>query len=262
MSIKLHNLFNYIKQFEKICVSFSGGIDSAFLLEAANRALNGNVLAIIAKGSMLPQKEIEFAREFCSKRNIRLLEIEADEFKIEAFINNTQDRCYHCKHGIFSKIIAAAEENGFNIVAEGTNSDDTSDYRPGKIALRELGVKSPLLETGFSKIEIRQCAKEFGIEIWDKPSAACLATRVPTGVKVTPELLKQIELAEDILKNMGFMHVRVRVHGLLARIETSPDKIELLCKGDIRNAVSKSLKELGFRYISIDLDGYKTGNMN
>lgn len=262
MNTKVNDLYTYLKGLGKVCVAFSAGIDSSFLLEAANRALDGNVLAIMAKGAMMPQKELEYGREFCKQRSIRLVEIEANEFSIEAFVNNTSDRCYHCKNGIFSKIIKVAGENGFDIVAEGTNSDDSNDYRPGKRALRELGVKSPLLGCGFTKQEIRECAKAMDIEIWDKPSAACLATRVPTGEKVTPELLKRIEMSEDFLKEMGFKQVRVRVHGQLARIETTPDEIEKLCRSDVRGLVSSRLKEVGFRFVSVDLDGYRTGNMN
>ncbi len=262
MNKKLEHLYTYLKGLGRVCIAFSAGIDSSFLLEAANRALDGNVLAIMARGAMMPQKEIQYGREFCKQRNIRLVDIDADEFLVEAFVNNTSDRCYHCKHGIFSKIIKTAGEYGFDSVAEGTNSDDTGDYRPGMRALMELGVKSPLLECGFTKKEIRECAKEMDIEIWDKPSAACLATRIPTGEKVSLELLKRIEASEDILKDMGFRQVRVRVHGQLARIETSPDEIERLCRPHVRDLVSSRLKEAGFRYVSVDLDGYKTGNMN
>lgn len=262
MNKKVEVLNSYLRDLGKVCIAFSAGIDSSFLLEAANRALNGNVLAIMAKGAMMPQKEVQYGREFCKARDIRLIEIDANEFLVEAFVNNTPDRCYHCKHGIFSQILRVAKENGFDVVAEGTNSDDTHDYRPGKKALAELGVKSPLLECGFTKKEIRECAKEMAIEIWDKPSGACLATRVPTGEKVTLELLKRIETAEDILKSMGFRQVRVRAHNQLARIETSPDEIELLLRADIRSEVSKRIKEAGFRYVSADLEGYKTGNMN
>ena len=262
MNTKVQALNTYLKSQGKVCIAFSAGIDSSFLLEFANRALNGNVLAIIARGSMMPEKEVQYGREFCKTRNIRLIEIDANEFEVEAFVNNTPDRCYYCKHAIFSKLIEIARENGFDIVADGTNSDDTGDYRPGKRALAELGVKSPLLTCGFSKKEIRECAKEMDIEIWDKPSAACLATRVPTGEKVTAELLKRIEISEDILKKMGFKQVRVRVHGKLARIEVSPDDIVRICQPTIRDEVSYKLKEAGFRFISVDMDGYKTGNMN
>lgn len=262
MNKKLEALNSYLVGFGKVCIAFSAGIDSSFLTEAANRALNGNVLAIMAKGAMMPLKEVQYGREFCKARNIRLIEIEANEFLVEAFVNNASDRCYHCKHAIFSKIINIAKANGFDILLEGTNSDDTNDYRPGKKALAELGVKSPLLECGFTKKEIRENARNMGIEIWDKPSGACLATRVPTGEKITIELLQRIEAAEDILKSLGFKQVRVRAHQQLARIETSPDEIALLLKAEMRSQVSQKLKEVGFRYVSVDLEGYKTGNMN
>jgi uncharacterized protein len=259
---KLKELFTFLRGLEKVCIAFSAGIDSSFLLEAANRALKGNVLAVMAKGCMMPQKEIEYGREFCKIRNIRFIEIDANEFDIEEFANNAPDRCYYCKRGIFSKIIKVARENGFSIVAEGTNKDDDGDYRPGRKALSELGVKSPLLECGFTKKEIREYAKEMGIDIWDKPSAACLATRVPTGDKITPELLKRIEMSEDVIKMMGFRQVRVRVHDKLARIEVPAEDIERICRPAIRTEISAKLKETGFRYVSIDLEGYKTGNMN
>ncbi|HBR03911.1 MAG TPA: ATP-dependent sacrificial sulfur transferase LarE [Ruminiclostridium sp.] len=259
---KLQTLFSYLKGLEKVCIAFSAGIDSSFLLESAHRALNGNVLAVMARGSMMPQKEIDYGREFCKSRSIQFIEIEANEFEVEAFANNTPDRCYYCKHAIFSKIIKTAEENGFHIVLEGTNLDDMGDYRPGRKALAELGIKSPLLECGFTKNEIRAFAREMDIDIWDKPAAACLATRVPTGEKVTPELLKRIEVSEDAIKQLGFRQVRVRVHGSLARIEIPADGIEKMCRPAVRDEVSRKLKDAGFRYVSIDLDGYKTGNMN
>ncbi|MCX7773542.1 MAG: ATP-dependent sacrificial sulfur transferase LarE [Clostridia bacterium] len=262
MQTKLEALYTYLKGLKRVCVAFSAGIDSSFLLEAANRALDGNVLAVIAKGSMMPQREVSYARDFCRIRNISLVEIEANEFSVEAFVNNTPDRCYHCKKGIFSQIIDKALQNGFEVVAEGTNSDDTGDYRPGKKALAELGVISPLLACGFSKQEIRENARALGIDIWDKPSAACLATRVPTGERVTPELLKRIELSEQVLKDLGFKQLRVRAHGVLARIEVSSDEIDTICRPDMRHLIAEKLKETGFRYVSVDLDGYKTGNMN
>lgn len=244
------------------CVAFSAGIDSSFLLEAANRALKGRVLAVIAKGSMAPESDIIYARRFCEERNIRLVEVNADEFGVEAFILNQKDRCYHCKKNIFSKILNIASENGFNTVLEGTNADDTADYRPGRRALEELGVKSPLLECGYTKKEIREDARSMAIDIWDKPSAACLATRVPTGERITPQLLKRIEVSEEALKKLGFRQVRVRSHGDLARIEIDAEEIMKLASPDIRQAASRALKEAGFRYVSIDLDGYATGNMN
>lgn len=262
MDSKLQTLFSYLEGLEKVCIAFSAGIDSSFLLESAHRALNGNVLAVMARGSMMPQKEIDYGREFCKSRRIQFIEIEADEFEVEAFVNNTPDRCYYCKHAIFSKIIKTAEENGFHIVLEGTNLDDMGDYRPGRKALAELGIKSPLLECGFTKNEIREFAREMDIDIWDKPAAACLATRVPTGERVTPELLKRIEISEDAIKQLGFRQVRVRVHGSLARIEIPADGIERMCRPAVRAEVSRKLKEAGFRYVSMDLDGYKTGNMN
>lgn len=244
------------------CIAFSAGIDSSFLLEAANRALGGHVLAVIAKGSMVPESDIIYARKFCGDRNIRLIEIEANEFNVEAFTLNQKDRCYHCKKNIFSKIMKIAAENGLNAVLEGTNADDVSDYRPGRRALEELGIKSPLLECGYTKKDIREEARKMGIDIWDKPSAACLATRVPVGERITPELLKRIEISEEALRALGFRIIRVRAHGDLARIETDAEGIVKLMSPDMRGAVSRALKEAGFRYVSLDLDGYSTGSMN
>ena len=262
MSIKQENLRNRLKETGGACIAFSAGIDSSFLLESANRALNGNVLAVIAKGSMVPESDVSYARQFCEERKIRLVEIVADEYSIEAFSLNHKDRCYHCKLNIFKKLQEVAAQNGFSSVMEGTNADDVADYRPGRRALTELGILSPLLECGYNKKEIREEAREIGIDIWNKPSAACLATRVPTGERITQELLKKIELSEEALKSLGFNQVRVRAHGDLARIESDPEAIAKLLLPETRKAISEALKKAGFRYVSVDLDGYRTGNMN
>lgn len=259
---KTEYLENRLRETGGAVVAFSAGIDSSFLLESANRALKGNVIAVIAKGSMVPESEIIYARRFCNDRKIRLIEADADEFSIEAFALNQKDRCYHCKKNIFGKIIRIACDNGFKTVLEGTNADDVSDYRPGMKALEELGVKSPLLECGFTKKEIREEARKLGIDIWDKPSAACLATRFPTGVGITPELLKKVEISEEALRKLGLGKVRVRVHGDLARIETEPEEIVRLASPEMRRMVASALKDAGFRYVSLDLCGYSTGSMN
>lgn len=261
MNHKTECLEKRLKEAGGAAIAFSAGIDSSFLLESANRALNGNIIAVIAKGSMVPESEILYARRFCSDRGIRLAEVEADEFGVEAFALNQRDRCYHCKKNIFRRIIGIASENGFTTVMEGTNVDDASDYRPGRKALEELGIKSPLLECGFTKNEIREEARKLGIDIWNKPSAACLATRFPTGDRITRELLKRVEISEEALKRLGMGKIRVRVHGDLARIETDPTEIERLASPEMRRMVTGALKEAGFRYVSLDLDGYLMGSM-
>lgn len=250
-----------IKSYKKVAVAFSGGVDSSFLVVSAKEILGKeNVLAINLMSSMQPESEENYAREFAEKYDINLIRLNANEYAIEGFVENSKDRCYYCKTTIFKTVIKTAKEKGFDVVVDGTNSDDEVDYRPGMRALKELNVRSPLKESGLTKIEIRTLLKKMNIETYNKPSAACLASRIPYGTRITREVLKQVELSEEFLKSIGFINHRVRYHGNLARIEVTEDQFRLLIEKRIE--IVERLKSFGFIYVTCDLLGYTVGSHN
>ena len=245
-----------------VAVAFSGGVDSTFLLKAAHSALGDRAVAVTAQAASVPERELREAQAFCKDAGIRQILVDVDQLAIAGFAENPPDRCYICKRALFSELIRTAKEHGFPYVAEGTNTDDTGDYRPGLRAIAELQVKSPLLEAGLSKAEIRALSKEMGLPTWDKPSLACLATRFAYGDTITKEKLSRVEKAEEKLLELGFRQVRVRVQGQTARIETDPAEFGRLLQPAAAALVNRELQALGFQYVSLDLGGYKTGNMN
>jgi len=263
---KTHRKFEKLKESIKSCgslaVAFSGGVDSTFLLYTAASVPGGNVLAVTVSANTFPEREFSEAEEFCRENNIRQTVVKADVFSIEGFSENPVNRCYICKKSIFGHIINAAAEAGISAVAEGSNMDDTGDYRPGMAAVKEMGILSPLKEAGLYKEEIRLLSKELGLPTWNKPSYACLASRFVYGETITAEKLLMVENAERFLLDRGLKQVRVRIHGDLARIEVLPDDLSLFSDENTRNAVYGRLKELGFSYVSLDLRGYRTGSMN
>lgn len=252
MDKKLEILKKYIKSLDKAAVAFSAGVDSTFLLKIAHEILGDNVVAITAKSDFFPQREIEGAINYCKKEGIRHKLIEL-EIKNE-ISENPPNRCYLCKKEMFKNFLQFSKN-----ILEGSNVDDTRDYRPGMQAVKELGIKSPLLEVGLTKREIRILSKEFNLPTAEKPSFACLASRFVYGEKITPQKLKMIDSAEEYLLNKGFRQIRVRLHNNIARIEALPDEFEKLL--EIREDISYRLKNLGFVYVTMDLDGYKTGSM-
>ncbi len=251
-----------LRGFGSLAVAFSGGVDSAFLLAAAHEELGDRVLAVTAAPVFTPGREQKEAREFCLSRGIRQTVIPASELDVDGVRHNPPDRCYHCKLEIFGKIIAAARDAGIDVVAEGSNADDTGDYRPGMRAVRELGVLSPLLEAGLSKAEIRALSREMDLPTWDKPSFACLASRFAYGETITDEKLAMVDRAEQLLMDEGFRQFRVRIHGSLARIEVLPEDLERITKAERRERICSALREYGFSYVTLDLAGYRTGSMN
>jgi len=261
---KLINLQEYLKNRKSVAIAFSGGIDSSFLLRAARDVLNEKVIAITAVSSFFPQKEIEEAKQFAKDIGVEHILIDADELLLnEIFANNPPDRCYHCKKYIFTKVLEAAISRDINTVADGTNIDDTGDYRPGMKALRELGIVSPLKEVGIGKQDVRQLSKLFGLPFWDKPAIACLATRIPYGAKIKPDILKIIDQAEEYLYSKGIKQARVRYHDEVARIEVLPCDMPRFIDRDFSEEVYNYFANiLGFRYVSLDIRGYRTGSMN
>lgn len=259
---KYQDLLGYLKSLESVVVAFSSGVDSTFLLKAAKEALEDRVLAVTASSCSFPERELKEAKVFCEQMGIRHVICKSEELDIEGFRQNPKNRCYLCKHELFEKIWAIAEENHMRAVVEGSNVDDDGDYRPGLMAVKELGVKSPLRQVGLTKAEIRELSKELDLPTWDKQSFACLSSRFVYGETISEEKLQMVDKAEQLLLDLGFHQLRVRIHGMMARIEVSPDELPRLVQDDIREQVYNYLKELGFTYVTMDLGGYRMGSMN
>ncbi len=259
---KLQNLENYIDGLGSLAVGFSGGVDSTFLLAVAHNVLGDKVIAVTGADSSVPEREVNEAEAFCKERGIRHIICRVDPLKEEGYRHNGPDRCYFCKHGIFTEVKKIADENSISFMAEGSNMDDMGDYRPGLKAAAELSVKSPLREAGLFKQDIRLISKAMGLKTWSKPAYACLASRFVYGEEITEEKLHMIDQAEQFLIEHGFFEERVRLHGKMARIEVPARDIERLASTSIREAVYKKFKELGFSFVTIDMLGYKLGSMN
>lgn len=258
---KYERLLYILKRAGRACVAYSGGVDSTFLLYAALRALGAeNVLAVMADGSFVMRRELEAALENAKKIGIQPLVIKADEFSVKEFRENPPERCYYCKKNIFSRIISEASKRGFKTIFDGSNKDDQGDFRPGLKALLELGVKSPLKEAGLSKNEIRALSSEALLPTAQAPSRACLASRIPYGTPITPELLLKVERAEDFLIGRGFGDVRVRLFEHVAVIEVPPSGMQKIIAQ--RSEISEALKEIGILYAALDLKGRRTGSLN
>ncbi len=255
---KFFKLKKYLRGLESLAVAFSSGVDSTFLLKVAHDELGEKVLAITANSNFFPRREIDEAKNFCEREKIRQIIFNANDLKeIE---NNPPNRCYLCKKNIFAQIKKIAAENKIFHVAEGSNMDDNNDYRPGMKAIAELEIKSPLRTAELYKNEIRELSRKLNLPTADKPSFACLASRFVYGEKITPEKLSQVEKAEEFLREKNFKQFRVRIHGNLARIEILPTDLEKILP--VREEIVKNLKNFGFDYVSLDLQGYRTGSMN
>lgn len=259
---KLEILKQNIKKLEKLAVAYSSGVDSTFLLQTAREVLGENAIAVTVCSEAFPKRETMEAEEFCKSRNIPQITINFKPLQLDGFAQNPKDRCYHCKKELLKRISDAAKEKGFYYVAEGSNMDDLGDYRPGLLAVEELGILSPLREAGLYKEEIRLLSKDMGLPTWDKPSYACLASRFVYGEEITLEKLNRVEQAEDFLMEQEFWQMRVRVHGNLARIEVLPEELGQFLEEDFRRKVCERFRELGFSHVSLDLQGYRTGSMN
>ncbi len=244
-------------------LAFSGGVDSALLLAVGKEALGDRLVAVTACSPLYPQPVVEKACEIASRLSVEHIVIETDELSDEEFKANPPKRCYLCKRELYGRLLEIAEAKGIAQVIDGTQEDDAGDYRPGMRAAAEFGVRSPLLEVGMGKEEIRILSRELGLETWDIPAGPCLASRIPYEQEITPEKLLAIERGEEFLTELGFREVRVRFTAeRVARIEVSPPEISRLVESGTREMVIRKLKELGFLYVALDLEGYRTGSMN
>lgn len=257
---KYIDLINYLKNLERVVLAFSGGVDSTFLLRAAKEALGDNMKAVTVLSPYIPKWEVAEAKQLAEELGIEHEIIQVpiiDEIK-----NNPENRCYLCKKAVFNIIGDIAEKQGYNYVIDGTNLDDIGDYRPGLKALKELEIKSPLLECQLTKEKIRSLSKQLGLKTWDKPSYACLLTRIPYGNELKVEDFEKIEEAEKYMMKIGFRAVRVRCHGDLARIEVNRDDRIKLTNEKTMDDISSKFKEFGFKYVTLDLQGYRVGSLN
>lgn len=258
---KLANLIEILKNMQSAVLAYSGGVDSTFLLKALQIS-NIRTLAVTAVSEITPSNDLLIAKEVAEELNIEHRVINTEELLMEEFLSNTPERCFFCKDEKSKKLTDIALSEKYRFVLDGSNIDDTLDYRPGRKAAMKYNVRSPLIEAGFSKREIREFSKQLGLPTWNKPSSPCLATRIPYGQRITKEALKRVERAEDFLKSLGFHEIRVRDYGNMTRIEVMEEEINSFLNPEKRKIISEILKSLGYTFISLDLDGYKSGNMN
>jgi uncharacterized protein len=257
---KLKQLEENIQNYTSALIAFSGGVDSTFLAYFAGKVLNGKVLLVTAASSTYPETECAEAVALAKELGLPHRIIVSEELEIPGFATNPPDRCYHCKHELFTKLTSLAVAEGFKTVFDGSNADDMADYRPGRRALAELGIRSPLLEVGLTKAEIRSYSQQFGLKTAGKPAYACLASRFPYGETITREKLSRVDATETALRRLGFSQFRVRSHGELARIELLPAEMEQGWKS--RESILAACKGAGFTFVALDLQGYRTGAMN
>jgi pyridinium-3,5-biscarboxylic acid mononucleotide sulfurtransferase len=259
---KLDYLTRSLQDMSSAVIAFSGGVDSSLLSVIATEVIGKNSLIVFAKSPVVPDAEFHAARKLAKQWKFNYLEIEHDQLEMPEFVCNSRDRCYHCKVDLLRRLKQLASGKKIKWVCEGSNYDDLGDYRPGLRAVADLAVRSPLAESFMTKAEIRETAKQRGLENWDKPSSPCLASRVPYGTNITPEILEKIEKCEAYLKDLGIKQVRLRHHGDVARIEVAEPDICILAESENRKKVIEAIKNLGYKYVALDLQGFRSGSLN
>jgi len=262
LAAKEEEIRSMLRAFGSVIVAFSGGVDSAYLAFVANSELGDRALAVTGDSASYPTFQRDLTDRLTRQFRLRHEVIPTAEFEDENYTSNPPNRCYYCKTELYTRLANLARERGFAFVCDGTNADDVGDYRPGRQAAKELGVRSPLLECGMSKADIRELSRRAGLPTWDEPASACLSSRIPYGHVVTIEKLSMVDKAEDALKEMGFRQVRVRHHGEVARIEIAEDELPRALDAEMARRMSAALKAVGFKYVSLDLEGYRTGSLN
>ncbi len=262
LQAKWRSLEKRLRSLGKTLVAYSGGVDSAFLAWAAHYAAPGQVLAVLADSSSLARSDMRQAVEFCRRHDIPLQVISTAEMQRPEYVRNDSMRCFHCKDELFTVIERRRDEQAFDTVAYGINADDQGDYRPGQQAAHRHGVAAPLLDSGFTKQDVRDLARAAGLEVWDKPASACLSSRIEYGREVTVEALRQVEAGEEALRALGFRQLRVRHHGAIARVEIARDELPRALSPEMAAEFTRILKGLGFTYVTLDLEGFRSGSMN
>lgn len=262
LDMKFQKLKDNLRDLGSVAIAYSGGVDSTFLLKVAADVLGDKVIAITAKSSTYPEREFKEAVKYIKDIGAKHIVIISEELEIEGFAKNPVNRCYFCKKELFSKIRKVADDNNIKEVLDGANVDDVSDFRPGMKAAKELEVISPLKDAGFTKNDIRELSKKLGVPTWNKPAFACLSSRFPYGNEITVEKLSMVERAEQFLMDIGFRQIRVRHHGDIARVEVNAEEREKFFDINIMDKVGNELKSYGFKYVTLDLLGYRTGSMN
>jgi uncharacterized protein len=262
LEAKERELARLLVSYRSVIVAFSGGVDSAYLAYVANRELGARALAVTGDSASYPTFQRQLAEQLTSQFGIRHRIVFTEEFEDPNYTSNPPNRCYYCKSELYMRLRDLALESGFDSICDGTNADDVGDYRPGRQAALEMGVRSPLLECGMTKADIRDLARQAGLPAWNEPASACLSSRVPYGQVVTIGKLSMVDRAEMALKQLGFRQVRVRHHGDIARIEVAEDEMARALHPEMAQRMSAALKSLGFKYVALDLEGYRTGSLN
>ena len=259
---KLDALKQSLAGMESVLVAYSGGVDSTFLLKVARDVLGDRAVAVTALSESYPQAELEESKRYAREMGARQILVETRELDEAGYRVNSSERCFFCKDELFTKLAPIAGREGLKFVVYGEIADDRGDHRPGARAAKEHHVRAPLADAGLTKLEIRRLSREMGLATWDKPSMACLSSRVPYGSEVTPEKLRAVERAEEVLRELGLRQYRVRHHGDVARIEVDPRDLEELVRSPLRELVIERVKAAGFKYVALDLQGYRTGSLN